>query len=350
MSTTEPYLIEDMHGWQRRPVRASGFTLIELLVVVAIIAMLISILLPSLRSAREKARRTVCLAHMNQIAKARSMYATDYNGWLAGPATSGYEHTHGDAMSEIEVEDRSSSTTPVQNMDWISPTMGDVINLPGQDIERLVWIFSTKLRCPSNTQFYDKDADGETVVAGVQVSSIRYSSYVAAEAFHLLGKDMAVDGRSVTAIKAEVEMPNPSAGLVDFPDHYVPKEDKVGNPAMKIYVLEGARSVFAGSVTFNDWHYQDEGGNFMAFGPPVGKHRDPTVLPDGADTTQLSDMNRKYAWRHEGGMNLVYFDGHAEYRKWKETLSILQYFPSGTVVMSAWMSQDPDDYQGMKIP
>jgi prepilin-type N-terminal cleavage/methylation domain-containing protein len=52
-----------------------AFTLIELLVVVAIIALLISILLPSLTSARETARIVACLSQKKQFYAGYSMYA-----------------------------------------------------------------------------------------------------------------------------------------------------------------------------------------------------------------------------------------------------------------------------------
>ena len=55
----------------------SGFTLIELLVVVAIIALLISILLPSLARARELSRRTVCASNMHGMGNALYTYAGD---------------------------------------------------------------------------------------------------------------------------------------------------------------------------------------------------------------------------------------------------------------------------------
>lgn len=54
-----------------------GFTLIELLVVVAIIALLISILLPSLNKAREQARKAVCASQMHQMGLAFMMYVDD---------------------------------------------------------------------------------------------------------------------------------------------------------------------------------------------------------------------------------------------------------------------------------
>lgn len=63
----------------RRPA-ARGFTLIELLVVVAIIAILVAILLPALKSARAQAKRTKCLANTRQIALAWNLYVDDHGG------------------------------------------------------------------------------------------------------------------------------------------------------------------------------------------------------------------------------------------------------------------------------
>jgi prepilin-type N-terminal cleavage/methylation domain-containing protein/prepilin-type processing-associated H-X9-DG protein len=59
-----------------------GFTLIELLVVVAIIALLIAILLPSLGKARERANLVKCSTNMRSITQALLQYSDQNNGQL----------------------------------------------------------------------------------------------------------------------------------------------------------------------------------------------------------------------------------------------------------------------------
>lgn len=66
-------------------VGVGGFTLIELLIVIAIIALLIGLLLPTLGKARETARKLRCAVNIKQLLTAANQYANDWKERLVDP-------------------------------------------------------------------------------------------------------------------------------------------------------------------------------------------------------------------------------------------------------------------------
>ncbi len=112
-----------------------GFTLIELLVVVAIIALLVSVLLPALSAAREQARSAYCLSNLKQQGTAILYYAGDHADYLP---TYGFRKTGMTGIYE----------TGYWYMKWLDPYVRRVRPTGVHKDTTNIW------RCPSDEMYY----------------------------------------------------------------------------------------------------------------------------------------------------------------------------------------------------
>ncbi len=101
-----------------RPTRGRGgssaFTLVELLIVMAIISLLVSLILPSLKRSRDQAGLLQCKANLRGLSRAGAIYQTLYRDWLPpGPVERAYWPGDPDRGTPNEVYDRSRMMSPL---------------------------------------------------------------------------------------------------------------------------------------------------------------------------------------------------------------------------------------------
>ena len=87
-------------NWQRRR-NSRAFTLIELLVTISIIALLMGMLLPSLRRARQQVKSAVCQSNLRQIVVGVSLYANDHHENVPAAAA----HELGGETGRVKMDD-----------------------------------------------------------------------------------------------------------------------------------------------------------------------------------------------------------------------------------------------------
>jgi prepilin-type N-terminal cleavage/methylation domain-containing protein len=111
-----------------------GFTLLEILVVVAIIAILVSILLPAVHGMRQKARDREAAVNAQMLANAIRSFRTEYGYWPCNNPDAG--GTYSSVADQVDIIDNYLLVTGIKNNHtppvpfW--ETAGVVSNLPAK--------------------------------------------------------------------------------------------------------------------------------------------------------------------------------------------------------------------------
>ncbi len=273
------------HGGGRH--QASGrslrtaFTLIELLVVVAIIAILLSILLPSLERARAQARQLLGLTNQRTQGQAAYNYSSDNDGWIPRGIQSigpNYEY-------QIYV----TAILPYLGYDgdpfvlWRGSRPGQRPNHIQQKTLRKVLLspVGQTLQCPDFPE-----EEPRLSGANARRADHQYLDYVASA--------MPIpypEGQIEFDVNGGGQAGDEFAPSVNTPYYEgTRKLDELAGivqPAQTIYVTEAHKSLYWDDYTFHHFFLTSQ-------------------LPFGSRPRIASDQ------RHPGGINALFFDGHAK--------------------------------------
>lgn len=215
-------------GWGG--IRRRAFTLIELLVVVAIIALLVSILLPALGRARQQAVRVQCSSNVRQQLVAALYYAGDYRDRL--PVAKNFDW---------EKFTYPKLTFALYIQDALIPYIGGQRRneLPGNQTQLPLVAFSPVFRCPAVAR-----GAAPAWLAAPDQNHYRYNTHKAI--LYPAGT-----GRTVTSVRYSAravlsyDMAFPDWPVADFPH-------RESRPAMNVGYLDGHASPIAARSYLDD--------------------------------------------------------------------------------------------------
>jgi len=324
-----------------------------LLVVIAIIALLISILLPSLQGARQQAKSVKCAAQIRGIGVGFADYYSENHSWIPGVNTSGPT-----IMQHKSDQDWAHADIPVQRFDWMTPILTYATKLPDRRSTRWFLLFE-HWRCPSITE------ENPAIFSGFSPPDIEdfenepdrltAVSYLMPAHFQFWGqkhKDKVIG--YVNDTKEEIKAVSGGSTWEVVDDSYLSRIDSVGSAGGKIAIADGTRYLngdYNGGDLFFDvdvhpWRSSLFGSfasagawwtGSVAYGAKKGsKTYDGRTItkgnPSGGESQKLSYRHGTAREVSQKSINALFFDGHVEGMTNRQSREIQLWYPKGAVV------------------
>jgi prepilin-type N-terminal cleavage/methylation domain-containing protein/prepilin-type processing-associated H-X9-DG protein len=354
---------------RRSCIRTAGFTLIELLVVVAIIALLISILLPSLTCARESARAAKCGVLLRSFGLGLHAYMNGNKDYIPGVNTSGLavELAQRESGAAAALRD---SRLPTQTYDWMMPILLGETEFGSTRAKRMATLIND-FQCPSQVGLKVDELYGPGLTASpdrqdfTQEPAILEAaplSYLMPIHFQWWGQELRnFVLHSGSGGRPEPIMPQVSStgfAVVHF-ERYKSQLSQVGRAAEKIAVADGTRFVDAPPDYILDFDVDPSPNFFGSFcsnggwwgGSQAYGVRRNSINWDGdpvqAQNPAALGKALRWSYRHgcntrntepddaqgnRGSINALFFDGHVGRLNDRQSRRIDYWYPKGARV------------------
>jgi prepilin-type N-terminal cleavage/methylation domain-containing protein/prepilin-type processing-associated H-X9-DG protein len=244
--------------------KIKAFTLVELLVVISIIAILLAVLMPSLNKARELGRRVVCMNNLKSLGTANAVYANQYNYAYVPAAYKNFKTDdmhwwpgNKDFRKILNLESYGKDKKAAGDASLDSTAQQSAYNMPKSFL------------CPSD----NISTDVKNMLSGVLVSY----------------------GMNITEFTTSYDW-NISMSACKYWGHYA---SKIPQPATKLAYIDGI-----------DWHTSWASANYET---GWDKYKQQNI-----SYYKSKGIHGPVFYRHSEGANIVFYDGHAGYKRKQE--------------------------------